>query len=145
MPGPVPKPESQLQRPRERKGSDQQATTFGVRQPVTKKLPASDKWGEFALHLYDSLSTSGQADFYQDSDWAMAWFACDEIDDYLSGQRGAMKLSAILGLTNTLLFTEGDRRRVRMELAPELEEKTSLTVVGMDAYKDARKAVKPGV
>ena len=63
----IPKRESELARPRERKGKDQQSTVVGVRRQVN--IPEADPdWHPIAKGLYESAKTPGQSDFYQDSD-----------------------------------------------------------------------------
>lgn len=114
--GPVPNVEMDLARPRSRKGGDQQAVTYGVRKGVAIPEPDPD-WHPIALMLWSSLEDSGQADFYQQSDWAMAYSICDDISHYKkSGKRSGQMLATIYSAMSSLLITEGDRRRVRMEL-----------------------------
>lgn len=143
MPGRIPDREENLARPRERKGSDQMSVTKGTLRPVTVP-PPDPEWGHAALMLYSSLLSSGMADFYQDSDWAYAWVVISELDAYrkpapmrekgsdgkyrdvvidgevqyypthkISGQmfQSLMSAMGVLGLT------EGDRRRMRIELS----------------------------
>lgn len=77
----IPRRESELQRPRSRKSKDALPVTHGVMRPV--KIPAaSRKWHKIARDLYNSLKTSGQSDYYQNSDWAMAWSLCDDLSRY---------------------------------------------------------------
>jgi hypothetical protein len=74
--------------------------------------------------LYRSMQTSAQSKYFEDSDWQVARFTMMVLNDYLretdaNGNRkpiSAMKLSAIGQLMTSLLLTEGDRRRVRIEV-----------------------------
>jgi len=132
MPGPVPNRSDDLARPRERKGSDVVPVTKGVMRPVT--IPEGDPdWHPIARMLWDSLQTSGQADFYQDSDWAFAYSVCEDLSLYKKPQisrdgeeyhkRSGQMLQTIYSAFERLLVSEGDRRRVRLELEqPEAEE-----------------------
>ena len=120
MPGPVPNREADLARPRERKGSDIQPVTRGELRAVT--VPDGDPdWHPIAIRLYRALRTSGQADFYQNSDWALAYSLCEDLSHYKrSTKRSGQMLQTIYSAFERLLVAEGDRRRVRIELhAPE--------------------------
>lgn len=91
-------------------------------------------WHPLARQLFDSLSKSGQAVFYQPSDWAMARVVAESISRELSPQpmvvrlgeeafiewvalppKGA-SLAAWLKASSVLGMTEGDRRRMGIEL-----------------------------
>lgn len=152
MPGPIPKPESALARPRSRKGSGEQATIHGLRRErtVTKDLKPDPEWGEIATLIFNSALASGQEDFYQDSDVALLYSLCEDINDYKNPGEGfnaktgetytkgrnGQKLTAILSGLTTLLLAEGDRRRVRLELQAEPEKKADLRVIGKSDYPD---------
>jgi len=135
MPGPIPNREDDLARPRERKGSDQQAVKRGELRPVV--VPHADKeWHPIATKLYNSLKSSGQADFMQNSDWAFAYSLCEDLSVYKkSGKRSGQMLQTIYSAMSNLLVTEGDRRRVRVELHEPEEEGTPASVTAINAYK----------
>jgi len=135
MPGPIPEREDNLARPRARKGSDQQAVKRGELRPVT--IPHADKdWHPIARRLYDSLKTSGQADFFQNSDWAFAYTLCDDLSYYKnSGKRSGQMLQSIYSAMERLLVTEGDRRRVRVELHEPPDEGSSAELVAIADYR----------
>jgi hypothetical protein len=123
MPGPVPNRESDLARPRERKGKDQVPVTKGLSRPV--RIPQADQeWHPIARMLWDALKKSGQADFYEQSDWAYAYSLCDDLSMYKkSGRRSSQMAQVIYSAMTNLLVTEADRRRVRIELhEPEADE-----------------------
>ena len=126
MPGPVPNRESDLARPRERKGKDQVSVTKGQSRPT--RIPRADPlWHPIAKMLWDSLKASGQSDFYEQSDWAVAFSLCDDLSQYkASGRRSSQMAQVIYSTMSNLLVTEADRRRVRIELhEPEAEEDTA--------------------
>jgi hypothetical protein len=78
--------------------------------------PEAPDWLDgFALEWYESLRTSGQAVFYTDSDWLTAQMVGRGVMDYIR-RPAAMKLSAVMGAMGDLCVTEGQRRRVRIEL-----------------------------
>ncbi|MEV0437772.1 hypothetical protein AB0I84_00850 [Streptomyces spectabilis] len=137
MPGPVPARESDLARPRERKGGDVQAVTRGIARAT--KVPNGDRsWHPIAKRLWDSLKESGQADYYQASDWAMAFSLCEDLSHYKqAGKRSGQMLQTIYSTFERLLVTEGDRRRVRIELhEPEPEEQSAAVLAIADYKKD---------
>jgi hypothetical protein len=115
VPGPVPNREEDLARPRERKGSDQMSVTRGVSRPVT--IPHADKeWHPIAR---SSGTPEGlrAADFYEQSDWALAYSICDDLSEYKkSSRRSSQMAQTIYSAMTNLLVTEADRRRVRIEL-----------------------------
>lgn len=133
--GPVPNREEDLARPRSRKGSDEQSVTKGEMKPV--KVPSADRdWHPIARRLWDSLKTSGQADFYQNSDWAFAYSLCEDLSYYKkSGKRSGQMLQTIYSAFERLLVAEGDRRRVRIELTEPVPEQDSAAVVAIADYK----------
>lgn len=152
--GPIGKTEAELARPRERRGGDEQATIHGERREVTWDLPAPADWHPIAIQIYESVRSSGQADFYQDSDWAILYSLCEDISYYKTPSkahavdkktgeireydkpRSGQMLQAIMSNLAALLLTEGERRRVRLELQNAPEEKADLKVVAMDKYRD---------
>lgn len=129
MPGPVPNRSDDLARPRERKGGNQIPVTKGTARPYT--IPDPDpEWHPIALMLWESLTLSGQRDFYQQSDWAFAYSICDDLSEYKkAGRRSAQMLGTIYSAMTSLLVTEGDRRRIRIELSEEPEEDDSDNIV----------------
>lgn len=149
MPGPVPNHSSDLSRPRERRGKDEQPVTVGVRRPTEQ--PAGDPdWHPIARMLWDALARSGQSDFYQDSDWAFAYSLCEDLSRYKEPlvnsageeyfKRSGQMLQTIYSAMERLLVAEGDRRRVRLELAEAPPEGPSAALVVMDTYRAALEA-----
>lgn len=146
--GPVPNRSNDLARPRERKGGENAAVTKGVLRPVT--IPDPDPtWHPIARMLWDSLVESGQSDFYQQSDWAFAFSLCEDLTRYKEpykidaetgevnyGKRSGQMLQTIYSAMERLLVTEGDRRRVRIELTEPAAEENPATLVMMDSYRD---------
>ncbi|MDH6462068.1 hypothetical protein M2302_002243 [Micromonospora sp. A200] len=135
--GPIPNREDDLARPRERKGGDVEPITRGELRKVT--IPHADpNWHPIARKLWDSLKTSGQADFYQNSDWAFAYSLCEDLSYYKSsGKRSGQMLQSIYSAMERLLVTEGDRRRVRIELHEPEEEQVPASVIAIADYKAA--------
>ena len=160
MPGPIPRQEATLARPRERKGSDQQSVTKGERRPVYWP-PTPEHWGSLAVGLYESARDSGQADFYQASDVAYLTFVLEEMNRYMEPQsyidrstgeevtytpkRSGQMFQALHSSMQALLFTEGDRRGVRVELAEQPVERPRLASVAKLAYADVAGEPTPEV
>jgi hypothetical protein len=146
--GPIPERESNLARPRERKGSDEQAAKRGQLQPIAIDWQPDPEWSDFTRNVWDSASASGMADFYQDTDYAELWFICQELDRYTKPkvntktgelwhkQSPEMVKALLTGLSN-LGFTEGDRRRIRIELDAPEPEATSASVTALHLYSGA--------
>lgn len=136
MPGPPPK------RSAERRRSNKPAVEVIqvdietlVKEPI--EIPAPDEgWHPVARAWYGSLARSGQAIFYEPSDWATAYALAETLSRELNPQfisyvdketgetmgewvttpiKGA-SLSAILKGMTSLMVTEGDRRRLSIEL-----------------------------
>jgi hypothetical protein len=137
MPGPMPRREDALARPRSRKGSDQQSVTKGVMRPVDFCMDANENWHRIARQLWDACVSSGQSDFYQNSDYALLYSICDDLSLYkMSGKQSGQMLMTIYSAMERLLVAEGDRRRVRIELhAPEPEQKPA----SVHAIEDMRR------
>lgn len=137
MPGPVPNREADLSRPRSRR-SPENKVTKGVMRPVTKP-PAREDWEPFVREFYDSLGESGQADFYQDSDWHYARILCDQLSaHYASGLRSGQMFQSIMAAMTSLLVTEGERRRVKIELT---EPKPTGPTAAVTAIDEARRVL----
>ena len=145
--GPVPNRSDDLARPRSRKGGDQQEVTKGVLRSVT--IPTADpEWHPIATMLWESLEDSGQADFYQQSDWAFAYSLMEDLTRYKEPQvnretgelyfkRSGQMLQTIYSAMERLLVTEGDRRRVRIELTEPMSTEPGAEVYLLQGYKDA--------
>lgn len=146
----IPLREGQTQRPRSRKGKGAgYEVTKGQMMPVT--VPDADEsWHPIAKNLFNALKTSGQSQYYQNSDWAIAYSLCDDLSRYKraedrfedgQGKGGsAMKLTAIMNALGDLMVTEADRRRIHIELhEPSEAPKESPDVAIMAEYKRAVK------
>ena len=133
--GPVPNRSDDLARPRERGGKDTVPVTKGVARPTS--IPEPDPgWHPIALQLWHALAASGQADFYQQSDWALAFSLCDDLSHYKKSlKRSGQMLQTIYSAMERLLVAEGDRRRVRIELHEPEDDSEPAAVVAIADYK----------
>jgi hypothetical protein len=82
------------------------------------KQPRADAaWHPIAKRLWKAMGQSGQASFYEPSDWAVAYSLMEDLSAYkMSRRRSGQMLQTIMSSLAALLLTEGDRRRVQMEL-----------------------------
>jgi hypothetical protein len=118
--------------------------------------PADDKWHAVARAWYESLGRSGQKIFYEASDWATAYLLAESMSRDLKPQvvgiteegepvkaviplKGASLAAYLKGFT-TLLVTEGDRRRARVELeraadGDEAPAEDDPEVASLDEYR----------
>lgn len=169
MAGPIPK------RSEDRVRRNQVDITKGVMFPVREWEPKRG-WHRLAKETFEAIGSSGQSQYFQDSDWAIATVLCEELSEYkkeedrknrqlrkldrwekerdawdaeLEGKpfskpkpsvpRGgsAMKLTAILQKFSDLMMTEADRRRLRIELQLDAEEKEeSAEIMIMKQYRE---------
>lgn len=94
------------------------------------------KWHPTAENWYLSLTRSGQAIFYEPSDWSLAYLLAEQISlaleprptqigvdgdgkpvfKYMQMPMNGAQLAAILKGASALMSTEGDRRRLSIEL-----------------------------
>jgi hypothetical protein len=114
-PGPIPKRSSQRRRtnspaPEKVTGKPAARGTFTV--PL-----ADGSWHPTAKKWYQSLRYSGQSAFYEASDWMEAYVAAEVLSAMLTAEKlSAMLFASWSSHTARLLVTEGDRRRMRIEL-----------------------------
>lgn len=113
--------------------------------------PTNGKWHPVAKRWYQSLRDSGQAVFYEPSDWATAYLVAESISRELSPQPVLTKdgvvmvsmppkaaaVTAWMKGMSALMVTEGDRRRVRVELDRRTgnEDQAAAEVSVLDDYR----------
>ncbi len=149
--GRIPNRSNDLSRARDahRTRSNNPTLRKGTLRPVT--IPEPDPgWHPIARQLWDSLLTSGQADFFQNSDWAFAYSLCEDLSLYKKPlvakdgteyyKRSGQMLQTIYKAMNSLMVTESDRRQVQLELEqPDDGEQDRTTLAVIDGYKEALK------
>lgn len=133
--GPVPKPSSQRRR---RNKPEVSIDTVPAGAPISGDAPEPDpEWHPIALEWFESLGKSGQASFYEASDWAMARLGAEMMSNLCSsGKPSAQMLASLLAICSSLLSTEGDRRRLRLELArgPQIDADEQSSVANFADY-----------
>jgi hypothetical protein len=135
MPGPAPKRSSQRRR-RNVVDIDRVELAGTVEAPPL----AVEDVHPLAADLYESLKASGQARWYEPSDWARAQLLVWSLSKMLNtGRPSAMLLAALQKDMDALLVSEAERRRVRMEIergAPD-DSAERAKVAQMEAYRRA--------
>lgn len=112
--GPVPKRSDQRRRRNKPDIPLTKAASTGA--SYGPPLAAGRKHSAPSKRFYEALRHSGQAQFYEDSDWEYAAdVICTALDAYHVRPSAAM-LTALTQAMGPLLITEGDRRRARLEL-----------------------------
>jgi hypothetical protein len=86
--------------------------------------PLRDDIHPLAASWYAALAESGQSRFYEPSDWMMAQIVAEAIEVYATSRKSTT-LTGILAGSSLLLATEGDRRRMRLELTRATTESAS--------------------
>ena len=131
--------------------ADRPPVTKGLLREVEPWDP-DPEWPESLQRIWNSMAKSGQSDFYQESDWAYAHFVFEEMaayrakapmrkknettgkwEDVVDPETGEVQFyphhkmsgqmfQAIMSALTSLMLTEGDRRRARIELESKPEE-----------------------
>lgn len=100
--------------------------------------PVDDSWHQIAQDWYNSLAESGQAQWYEPSDWAAARLVAATMTRFMHNEEStAAMASAIWTAMNDLLTTEASRRRSRMEIERALQEPENKPTA-MDKYRKAQ-------
>lgn len=127
--GPVPKRSS------ERRRQNKESKVETVRPPATRvdQPAAEERWHPIARDWYESLAESGQAQFFEPSDWHYARYVADVLSRNLKQRAkfSAVLFASVTSAMNDLLTTEASRRRVRLEIerAPAGQVPASVTAI----------------
>ncbi|MEU8829342.1 hypothetical protein [Streptomyces sp900116325] len=137
--GPIPKRSEERRRRNKDDGPELVQAPSGAPEDLPD-LPEPDAlWHPIASDWYVSLRSSGQSAFYEPSDWAMARYAAHVMSQVLLSERGpnGQLVAALNSVMSSLLTTEGDRRRARMELERKKPAGPKLASVSpLDSYRD---------
>lgn len=150
--GPTPKREAE----RRRRNKTSKPKTVEVPGTIDQPEPVED-WHPIAKNWYISLAQSGQAQFYEPSDWQLAQILAEAMSRDLKPQpfwigskddgqfemidqpmKGASLAAYLKGMT-ALMVSEGDRRRAQLEI--ERGEATPEQPAGVTALADYRKTL----
>lgn len=136
--GPIPERSDARRRRNKPEGPELIQASSGAPEDVPK-LPEPDPlWHPIAADWYLSLRESGQAAFYEPSDWAVARYVAELMSRGLSTDRppNGQYVAALNSAMASLLTTEGDRRRARVELERKKMGPRLASVKPLDAYRD---------
>ena len=120
MPGPPPKRSDQRRRRNKPDESQPKLTVVkdDAPRPAAKAPRVSPSWHPLMKDWFRSLKRSGQARFYEPSDWQTARLLAEVMSQELNSGEGVK--ASMLGEFNraaaSLMTTEGERRRLRVEL-----------------------------
>lgn len=129
MPGPVPGRNAERHSPDKHRVNEEIELDEAV-EPL-RYNPAWG-WDDLAREWFESLHNSGQSQFYEPSDWQTARLVAEQINRELEDKfvgitnRGEVimrsapipgaSLTAMTKLMSSLMITEGDRRRLKLEI-----------------------------
>lgn len=129
--GPVPKRSTE----RRRTNAPEVPIVTAPAAATSEAPPLRDGSSVAAQDWYGALAASGQSRFYEPSDWATAQLVAVAIDTYVENPT-AMMLRTILTASSALLATEGDRRRLRIELVRQAgDPDEDAAVAALDDYR----------
>lgn len=116
--GPVPKRSDERRRRNVPDSSIDRPEMVGeVEAPATP-----DDLHPVAADWFESLRISGQAQWYEPSDWMVAVYVAHEMSRALSQRLSAQMFAAVMSSMTELLTTEGARRRARMEVERQRDD-----------------------
>ena len=138
--GPVPK-RADERRGHRAAGESEQITKADGAQKV--RIPAESKdWHPIARRIWRAAKVSGQSRFYEPSDWAILWSLMEDLSDYKQQpRRSGQMLATIMASLSSLLLTEGDRRRLQIELSRP-EEPGAQVSAGVEEMAKWRERLK---
>lgn len=129
--GPVPKRSSE----RRRRNRDSRPDKVQVEGEV--EIPEPDEgWHPIARDWFVSLTESGQARYFEPSDWASARYVAEVMTKNLNqGRFSSMLFTAVWSAMQDLLTTEAARRRVRLEVERGVRDESPARVTVLDEYR----------
>lgn len=115
MPGPVPKRADERVRRNEPEIQIEKPEAYGEVEVPELNLPFGAD--PMVVDFYDSLAKSAFAQYYEPSDWEYARLACFIMQTIVTSRRPSSEMfKALQTAMSNLLVTEGDRRRLRIEV-----------------------------
>lgn len=138
MSGPVPKRSDQRRR-RNKDTSGLALVSAPSGKAVVKAPRVSPSWHPLMKDWFRSLKESGQARFYEASDWQTARLLAEVMSQELNSGEGvkANLLAEFNRAAASLLTTEGERRRLRVELqGGEDTSGREAVATAMENYKE---------
>lgn len=138
MPGPMPRrSEDRIRRNKTNEAGI--ALKKGVASGVTLGWPdPPEHWLPPVVHMYRSFQASGMSQFYEDSDVALIYLACDGAQAWYDKDRKSPTYFAeMMSHLGKLGASEGERRRMQIELdsAADVVSEEEATVTSIAGYK----------
>lgn len=131
--GPVPKRSVERRR---RNADDVPVESVPAPALAVEQPPVDETWHEIARDWYVSLAESGQARFYEPSDWQTARYVAEAMTRNLNSSRfSAQMFAAVMSAMTELLTTEGARRRARLEIDRRDDGNAQQGVTVLDDYR----------
>lgn len=144
MPGPVPKRSEDRVRQHAPEVPIEKIETSGTVEIPELNLPFGAS--QMVVDFYDSLKRSAYSKYYEPSDWEYARLTCFIMETIVKTPKPSAEMyKALQTAMSNMLVTEGDRRRLRIEIVRE-QEKTQKDDMGevvdmfMKRMQDAEKA-----
>lgn len=145
MPGPIPK-RSEHRRRRNKEGGE--VEKLNVKNPFVDMPDADESWHPMIIDWYNSLKESAQARMYEPSDHQHARLVAYLFSTALREKEQedrklpAMLLQTLFAEMSKLMTTEGERRRLRLEIErgndgvdPDHAEVTSILAQYQEKFK----------
>ena len=117
------------------------STGSGTGSAGRRSPPPAAHWDPLVVDAYTSAQVSGQRAFYEPTDVTLLRYGCEAMHRSLhgAGTRSGTGLSPMLvrevvNIFGLLMFSEADRRRLRIELARG-EKETPHSVIQLAEYR----------
>lgn len=131
--GPVPKRSEERVR---RNKEDVPIETIPAIGPVEVPELGIPRPHPLVVDLYESMQNSAQSKYYEPSDWATARVVFHFLNKQLrSTKPSAQMLASLFAQMTSLLLTEGDRRRVRIEVERNQNQPENNVVQVADLFR----------
>jgi len=131
--GPIPKRSEELIRRNTPDVEIDKVTAIG---PVTIPPLNIPDAHPFVTEIYESMKKSAQKKYYEPTDWAYAKTTLHFLNKLLwNPQPSAMMLSSVNSMLTSLLLTEGDRRRVRIEVERKATQGDASVIPISEVYR----------
>ena len=139
--GPIPNRSSDMSRERDARSGSRAEIPKGELRPVDFYAPDPD-WHPACIRIWNSVPESGMYPFMQNTDFALLWSLLEDLSnakiraDKNDKPISAMLITAVYNQLNSFGFSEGDRRKMRVELEEPAEE-SPIEQAAIETYQDA--------
>lgn len=138
MPGPAPKRKDEALG-HDRVAKEAQLPIDQIESPAElRPLDPNPEWCEVAEYAYRAFLDSPLNQFYTETDIAFGWMTANAI--HVAHKDGsAMKISAAESMMRAALFSESDRRRVRIEVTRQKPVENTAAVQHKNELEERRR------